>query len=103
MNTSRSLCIRKATYNSKCRSVALWPAGITEIVNVARTVWKVEEPCREGSCAVYRAKSYSVFGLRLRLRFISVNRTGCPTVCHKNIIFYILPSAVFTYALMMAL
>jgi len=22
-----------------------WPAGIIEIVNVARFVWKVEEPC----------------------------------------------------------
>jgi hypothetical protein len=32
------LCIRKATYNSKCRSIALWPAGIIEIVNVARTI-----------------------------------------------------------------
>jgi hypothetical protein len=39
------LCIRKATYNSKCRSIALWPAGIIEIVNVARTIWKVEDPC----------------------------------------------------------
>jgi hypothetical protein len=24
--------------------IALWPAGIIEIVNVARTIWKVEEP-----------------------------------------------------------
>jgi hypothetical protein len=23
----------------------LWPAGIIEIVNVARTIWKVEDPC----------------------------------------------------------
>jgi hypothetical protein len=34
----------KATYNSKCRSIVLWPAGIIEIVNVARTIWKVEDP-----------------------------------------------------------
>jgi hypothetical protein len=32
------------TYNSKCRSIALWPAGIIEVVNVARTIWKVEDP-----------------------------------------------------------
>jgi hypothetical protein len=25
--------------------MALWPAGIIEIVNVARTIWKVEDPC----------------------------------------------------------
>jgi hypothetical protein len=38
MDSSRSLCIRKATYNSKCRIIALWPAGIIENVNVARTI-----------------------------------------------------------------
>jgi hypothetical protein len=24
--------------------IALWPGGIIEIVNVARTIWKVEDP-----------------------------------------------------------
>jgi hypothetical protein len=28
--------------------IALWPAGVIEIVNVDRTIWKVEDPFATG-------------------------------------------------------
>jgi hypothetical protein len=37
--------------------IALWPAGIIEIVNVARTLWKVEDPwCRLSFCICLAAE-----------------------------------------------
>jgi hypothetical protein len=76
--------------------IALWPVGIIEIVNVARTIWKVEDPCCMGSCGHTGCVCTNIF------KFVIVLAWWWPLCGLKHVAHVITFNIILTLSLLMS-